>query len=112
VKFPKRVMRWHFVAELRFDPKSPIIGVSTKIYGEQTRRIKMALDTGATFVMIPWEIADTLGYHPYDSSEKTKIITASGIQYVPIITLKSMSVIGMKAESVILLFMTCQKRAM
>ncbi len=52
------------MAELRFDPKSPIIVMFAKIYGEQTRRIKMALDTGATFVMIPWEIADTLSYSP------------------------------------------------
>ena len=83
------------MAELQFDPKTPIIQVFARIYGEETRRIKLAFDTGATFVMIPWEIAEALGYNPEDSPQKMRIITASGIQHVPVVTLKSMSVLGM-----------------
>ena len=30
----------------------------------------MALDTGATYTMIPWEIAEALGYQPQRSKEK------------------------------------------
>lgn len=93
-------MRWHSMVKLKFNPKSPIITLFAKIDGEQTRRIKLALDTGATFVMIPWEIAEVLGYNPNASPKKTNIITASGIKQVPDIILNSISVLGMEAKNV------------
>ena len=83
-KFQKRAMQWYLMAELRFNQKSPIITVFAKIEGEKTRRIKVALDTGATYVMIPWKIAEILGYNQEVSLKKTKIITASGIQHAPL----------------------------
>ena len=71
-----------------------------RIEGEKTRRIKVALNTGATFVMIPWEVAEILGYNPGASPKKRKIITASGIQHVPVVELESMSILEMEAHNV------------
>jgi predicted aspartyl protease len=81
-----------------------------------TDSIKMALDTGATYVMIPWEFAEILGYEPEVSRKRIPMITASqsytmrafetnfsngsGIEKAPVITLDSITVLGKKAEDV------------
>ena len=45
------------MAKSNFDPQSPVIAVDITLEGEGgiKRRIKVALDTGATYTMIPWE---------------------------------------------------------
>jgi len=89
------------MVKCRLDLEEPIIVLEPEIEGEgETRTVEMALDTGATYVMIPWDIAEALGYEPEISKERIKITTASGIEKVPLITLKSMSVLGKKAENV------------
>lgn len=64
-------MYWYLMAELRFNQKSPIITVFAKIEGEKTRRVRVVLDTGATYVMISWKITEILGYIPEASLKKT-----------------------------------------
>jgi hypothetical protein len=46
------------MAKINFDPQSPVIAVDITLEGKGgiKRRIKVALDTGATYTMIPWEI--------------------------------------------------------
>ena len=43
------------MSKTTFDPESPIIELDIILYGEggTKRRIKAALDTGATYTMIP-----------------------------------------------------------
>ena len=48
----------------RFDPKSSVITLYVTLSYLQTRRILMALDTGATYTIIPWDIAEAIGYEP------------------------------------------------
>ncbi len=60
----------------------------------------MALDTGATYTMIPWDIAEVLGYDPGASKDRVPLITASGVERAPLITLKSISVLGKDADNV------------
>jgi predicted aspartyl protease len=64
--------------KINFDPQSPVIAVDITLEGEGVikRRIKVALDTGATYTMIPLEIAEALGYKPEISKEKVTLITA------------------------------------
>jgi len=84
-----------------FNVHSPIILLEPKIEGiEEVRTLKTALDTGATYVMIPWEIAEILGYEPELSKERINMTTASGVEKVPLITLNSVSVLGKKAENI------------
>ncbi len=43
----------------RFDPAASVLVVFATIQGRQPaqrRRLKVALDTGATYTMIPWEV--------------------------------------------------------
>jgi len=60
----------------------------------------MALDTGATYMMIPWEIAEVLGYEPALSRERIDMVTASGVEKVPLVVLKSVILLGKCATDV------------
>ncbi len=85
-----------------FDPQSPVIVVDITLEGEGgiKRRIKVALDTGATYTMIPWEIAEALGYRPEISKEKVTLITASGVETAPIIEVKKIRFLDEIADNV------------
>ena len=78
------------MAKINFDPQSPIIAVDITLEGEKgtKRRVKVALDTGATYTMIPWEIAEALGYKPDVLKERVTLITASGVETAPVIEIK------------------------
>ncbi len=84
----------------RFDPKFPVITLYATLSYLQTRRILMALDTGATYTMIPWDIAEAIGYEPAYSKKKVTIITASGVEKVPLIVVDKISVLGKEARDV------------
>lgn len=60
----------------------------------------MALDTGATYILIPHHIAESLGYDPASSKERIPLTTASGVEIVPLIHLESVSVLGKKVNDV------------
>jgi clan AA aspartic protease (TIGR02281 family) len=88
--------------ELKFDPKSSIIVITPTLVGINGKRkkIDMALDTGATYTMIPWDIAEVLGYAPELSKERIELITASGVEKSPLITLNSLSILQKNAKDV------------
>jgi len=83
-----------------FDATQPIVVLYVEIKGDIIVRPKMALDTGATYLMISWEMAEVLGYEPELSKERINMTTASGVEKVPLITLNSVSVLGKKVENV------------
>ena len=83
-----------------FDTEEPVITLHVEIEGEIKVRPKMALDTGATYTMIPWDVAEALGLKPELSKEKVDIITASGVEKVPLVVLSSVSVLGKRASNV------------
>jgi clan AA aspartic protease (TIGR02281 family) len=62
--------------------------------------VNMGLDTGATFVMIPWDVAERLGYDPAISDERISITTASTVEKVPLITLEEVDVLGHSLKNV------------
>ena len=85
----------------RFDPDSPVLVLFVKLSGPSgIRRVKMALDTGATYVLIPHHIAESLGYDPASSRERVPLTTASGVEIVPLISLETISVLGKKVNDV------------
>ncbi len=59
----------------------------------------MALDTGARYVIMTWNFAEILGYESDATTKRIPIITASSVEKVPLIILKSVSVLGKKAEN-------------
>lgn len=85
----------------RLDIHESVIQLKVRLEGErEVKKINMALDTGATYVMLPWEIAEVLGYEPELSKERINMITASGVEKAPLITLKVVDVIGKRAENI------------
>ena len=84
----------------RFDPKSPVITLYATLSHLQTRRILMDLDTGATYTMIPCDIAEAIGYEPAYSKRRVTIITASGVEKAPLIVVDKIGVLGKEARDV------------
>ena len=95
-------MQLHSMSKFRFDTKVPVIILTILLEGQGSskQKIKVALDTGATYTMIPWEIAEILGLEPELSKERVEIITASGVEKAPLVTLKSIVVLGKRIERV------------
>ncbi len=60
----------------------------------------MALDTGATYTMIPWKVATVLGLKPELSKERIEITTASGSEMVPLVNLKSIVLFDKRAKNI------------
>ena len=60
----------------------------------------MALDTGATYTVIPWDVAERLGYDPAVATRRVVITTASAIERVPLIVLERMRVLDVEAREV------------
>jgi clan AA aspartic protease (TIGR02281 family) len=90
------------MAKINFDPQLPVIAVDITLESEGgiKRRIRVALDTGATYTMIPWEIAEALGYKPEMSKEKVTLITASGVETAPLIEIKKIKFLGEGLDNV------------
>lgn len=85
----------------RFDPEAPVIAIFGILQGTtetQVRRAKFALDTGATYTMIPWRIAKALGYEPEISRDRVDITTASGVERAPLVNLISFRALGVEVH--------------
>jgi predicted aspartyl protease len=82
-----------------FNPSRPLIVVDAEMVSADRsfrHNMTLALDTGASRTMISWPIASRLGYKPEFSPlvERTKIVTGSGIEYVPEITTTEICCLG------------------
>lgn len=86
--------------EFKFDPKQSIIICHTEIVGPKVElSLKTALDTGATYTMIPVEAAITVGCNPLRSRRRIEITTGSGTEYVPIITVPKLRAFGVEIKN-------------
>ncbi len=86
-------MQWLFTIMIKFDKDKAVILVYVILKNKgETKRLLMALDTGATYCMIPWRVADILGLEPELYKEKIETITASGIETVPLVETESINV--------------------
>ena len=74
---------------MRIDPQALLIILDVEIFhGDKSRIVRMALDTGATFMVIPWNVVEVLGYDPAAIRQRIPITTASGVEMVPLLTLE------------------------
>jgi len=84
-----------------FDKNASVITIDVFLENNgNQKKIRMALDTGATYVMIPWEIAKALDLKPELSEEKIEMITTSGVENVPLVKLDIVKVTDKKAKDV------------
>jgi len=60
----------------------------------------MALDTGASYLMVPWNVVEVLGYGPAKVRKKISITTASGTEITPLLILDRVKVLGKAVSKV------------
>jgi clan AA aspartic protease (TIGR02281 family) len=86
---------------ISLNKEEPIILIRVELIGEVGwYEIEMALDTGSTYTIIPWGVAERLGYDPATSVERVALTTASTIEKAPLITLKSMRIDDIEIDNV------------
>jgi predicted aspartyl protease len=80
--------------------KDGVISFYVQVKGPKTFRIiKMAMDTGASYTIIPIETAIAIGYNPALSRKNIEITTASGVVVVPIIKIESITCLGQEVKN-------------
>ncbi len=83
------------MGRITFNPDDfGIVLFTTISHGTVKRRLKMVLDTGATYCMMPWHIAEELGYKPALIKESIAVHTANGQIHVPILSVESILILG------------------
>ncbi len=87
---------------MRLPPRPTLVVVDVELVGPlRSRILRMALDTGATYVMIPLDVAKVLGYDPSDRSHpRIDLTTASGTVKAPLITLERVGCLGVEVRKV------------
>ncbi len=85
---------------LTYDPSASVIVVDLLLEsanGSSSLLIPVVLDTGASYTLVATDILVQLGYDPANPLlERQRIITGSGIEYAPRITVRSATAIGQK----------------
>lgn len=77
-----------------------IITLYSQIKGpEDTKTLKMILDTGASYTMIPVRKAIEIGCQPTAPNKMIQIFTASGTEYVPMVTIPSFKCLGIEVDN-------------
>ena len=86
---------------LRLRDTDTAILLSVRLDGPSgSERLSMLLDTGATFVTLPTDIAERLGYDTKNPQETVVTTTASGAVRAPIVMLDSVSALGTELRDV------------
>ncbi len=86
---------------LTFHPGAAGIVVPTRLTGPiGSRRIDMALDTGATFCVVPPEIAKDIGHDPELARERVRIATASDAIVLPVVDIRQVTAVECTAAGV------------
>ena len=90
------------MGQWRFDPKSNLIVLRASVEGRTDRSpyLPMALDTGASLTVIPWEVADMLGFDPAKSRRRVRFMTGSGVELAPVVVVGAMEVLGVRLNHV------------
>ncbi len=79
------------MSEFRFNPNSTVIIMPVDIKGKNDfiETLRLVIDTGATYTLIPWRIASSLGIELTTPQESLNLTTASGVEKVSLISLES-----------------------
>ncbi len=56
--------------------------------------LRLAVDTGASYTMLPPEKLARVGYAPQSASRTIEILTASGAEWTPLLTIQSLRFLG------------------
>ena len=79
---------------------SSLITVPVLLHGVRRTTVTMAIDTGATYTLIPWKVAQGLGFEPERDAKRINITTASSTEQAPLIILSQISVFKKQARNI------------
>lgn len=83
------------MAKIPLNLEETVIFIEVIFTGSRaTKALRMILDTGATITTIPIESAIAIGCDPAKSKRRIEMITASGTEYAPIITIPKIQFLG------------------
>ena len=86
---------------LNIDSRENIIVLRVLLSGTRDSRIlKMVLDTGASISTIPTEVALAIGLDPAKPKNRIEMITASGVEYVPVIVIPKIKLLGFMLRNI------------
>ncbi len=68
-------------------------------HGDTVRVIKLVVDTGASKTVLSWTILEGLGYDPAGVKERVRLVTASGFELAPQVTLDRFHCLGQEVRS-------------
>lgn len=86
--------------DFSFDPRQSIILCHVEIAGPKAElSLRLAVDTGATYSMIPIEAAVAIGCNPLKARRKIEITTGSGVEYVPVIRIPRFRAFGIELRN-------------
>src|SRR3989338_3302591 len=88
------------MTEFKFDARQTINLCHAEIASQGIElSLKMAVDTGATYTIIPVETAVAIGCDPLQARRKIEITTGSSIEYVPLITVPKFRALGFEVKN-------------
>ena len=79
-----------------FDPTLDLILVPAAITGPEgdVFVLNFVLDTGSTNTVVNFGVLSAMGYEPALSSERTHMLTGSGVEFVPSVAVQKISALG------------------
>jgi len=78
-----------------FDPHQGLVIVHVEIWGPSGSAVlSLALDTGATFTLVNQSRLMQLGYDPAAAPKRFQVSTASGVEFVPRLTVTKIAALG------------------
>ena len=79
------------------DPAKPILPVDVLVEGPHGRQLlRMALDTGATYTMVPVGMMRAIGYDPAASPARIEFIAAGSVEYKPLVVVRAVHAYGIR----------------
>ena len=78
-----------------------LLSVYAVVAGPRTwRSLKMALDTGATYTMLPPDLLFDVGYDPTKAQRHLELSTANGLVVVPLLRIGTLRCLGLTLKDV------------
>lgn len=85
--------------KLKFDPKASVVVVDAKLTAKLSEIARLVLDTGASYVVLPWKLALAIGIS-IDPNRTVQTTTATTVETVPKVIIPKVTVLGKEIENV------------
>jgi predicted aspartyl protease len=82
-----------------FDPHQGLIVIDANVIGPSgSALVRLAVDTGAVGTVIAAGLLVAVGYDPALAPDRVQITTASGVEFVPRVTLAKITALGLDRQ--------------